>query len=478
MDYGLTTRKEGVIFMLNKKKTNLIKAISQLQEANYATNPELEDIYQRLVSNREQFHGVMSKNMHAVMEISSLDLSLKHHTDHMIDVSHHVADATHIISDAAEECSSVAAMVNSQHEELTHTIIEASDETEEVYRKIEAGQQELTGIKVLSEQTIETSKVMQKDMDELLGVINSMTEVIAGINSISSQTNLLALNASIEAARAGEAGRGFAVVAEEIRKLAEETQKLTANMGGFVEGIRTASQKSVESASETIDALNDMTNKIGNVWALNDENQKHVSKVNESISSLAAVSEEISSSMAELEAQTNNIDEQCAQLKENTGMMRGITSDLQQVTTPLTSIENTLDASAKQMGKMSDDAFLRIQRLEFARYVEDAIVAHTNWLNKLKDMVDAQHILPIQLDATKCGFGHFYYAMTPKTPEIRVIWDAFEQKHKEFHKYGSDIINAIMAENYEKARQLFTETEMYSHELLGDLEKMKKLAEG
>jgi len=463
--------------MLSKKKSNLVSSISTLQEVDYAKNPELEAIYKRLVDGRDQFGAVMDRNIQAVMEISSLDLALQYHTDHMITISQDVAEETHVISDAAAECSSVAEMVNSQHEELTHTIIEASNETDEVYKKIEVGQQELTGIKNLSESTIEVSKDLQKDMDELLNVVNHMNEVIAGINSISSQTNLLALNASIEAARAGEAGKGFAVVAEEIRKLAEETQKLTANMGEFVEGIKNASTKSAESATDTITALNTMTEKIGNVWAINDENQKHVSKVNESISSLAAVSEEISSSMAELESQTDNIEEQCVRLKENTSQMRDISKDLQQVTKPIASIEETLDDAAKKMGDMTDDPFYRMQKNEFAKHIANAIAAHENWLSNLQKMVESQTIIPLQSNAAKCGFGHFYYSMTPKHPEIKTIWVGIGDKHKKFHQYGSDVVDAIMSGNYTKAQSLYEEADRYSDELLADLKKMKAIAE-
>lgn len=444
-----------------KKRAKLLKSMAELKEADYSKEPDLEAIYKRLLNGRTQFGEVLEKNIKAVMQISSLDLMMQHDTEKILEISRNVAKATEILFGTDTE-SSYAVKANNPHEELTNTIIRASEETDEVYKKIEKGQEELTTIKELSGQTIEASHAMQNDMDELFRIINNMNEVITGINSISLQTNLLALNASIEAARAGEAGRGFAVVASEIRTLAEQTQNMTSSMGDFVDGIRQASQKSSKSAEDTVKALKIMTEKIGTVWELNDDNQKHVSMVNESISSLAAVSEEISSTMAEMENQ----------LKESTNVMQGVGNELKKATEPVVEIEKILDDAVRQLGVMADDAFFHLKNTEFSKYLVNAISAHQSWLSNLKRMVVEQTILPLQLNDSKCGFGHFYYAMKPNSPEIKPIWDALGAKHKKFHGYGSEVIKAIYNEDYRKAEQIYMEAENYSKELISDIERM------
>lgn len=419
-------------FKKNQTKEQ-IQALSKLQEADdQLLDHELAEIYKRLQNGRQRFKQVLEQNISAVMQISSLDLTLRHYTEELETISKSVADATKAIHSSSEETACVASVVSSQHEELTNTIIAMSEESSNAFNKIEEGQEELTHIKKLSEGTISASEEMQNDMDQLKKVINHMNEVIEGINSISSQTNLLSLNASIEAARAGEAGRGFAVVADEIRKLADETQQLTGTMGSFVEDVKHASQKSVDSAVSTIQSLNSMNEKIGYVWGLNEENQKHVAKITDNISSLASVSEEISSSMAELDNRSREIQEECKILTDDTDLLKDLGSHVRSSVDPVVHIEQALDNNAKLMGKMSQDAFYSLDKKDFANYLDRAIDAHKVWLVNLGKIVSDRTILPLQLDDTKCGFGHFYHSITPNYPEITELWNKLGPSTRNF----------------------------------------------
>ncbi len=445
-------------------KTALIKAVSELKETDYTKDPDLYNIYQRLQNGRKQFGEIFDKNIKAVMQISSLDLTMQYQTEKIVEISQNVANATETIFGSS---SNFNGRTNNQHEELTNTIVEVSSDTSNVFEKIQTGQEELTEIRDLSGQTIDISLELQSDMDQLLKILESVSSVIAEINNISMQTNLLSLNASVEAARAGKAGEGFAVVAEEIRTLATETQKLTNNMEQFVDTIKAASQKSVKSASNTVNSLEVMSKKINSIWDINSENQQQVSKINDSIRSIASVSESITNSMTEMENQ----------LRTSTSFMNQVSSDLKQAVEPVVDIEKTLDSTVKQMGIMSEDTFFHFDNSDFAKYVRDAISAHHNWLNNLRKMVETRTVTPLQLDSSKCGFGHFYYSVRPRIPRILPIWEALEMKHKKFHKYGTMVISALKNDSYSEAERIYREAAQYSKELIADLEQILQSAE-
>jgi methyl-accepting chemotaxis protein len=100
----------------------------------------------------------------------------------------------------------------------------------------------------------EVENELAEKLNELSGDAEQVKEILTIIGDIADQTNLLALNAAIEAARAGEHGRGFAVVADEVRKLAERTQKslteIQASVNVIVQNIMAASEQIAKNSLE------------------------------------------------------------------------------------------------------------------------------------------------------------------------------------------------------------------------------------
>ncbi|MBT2296767.1 methyl-accepting chemotaxis protein [Pseudomonas fluorescens] len=255
-----------------------------------------------------------------------------------------ISDGVTQIASAAEQLSAVteqtSAGVNSQKvetdqvatamHEMTATVQEVARNAEEASEAaVAADQQAREGEKVVGEAIAQIERLALEvgnstaAMGDLKRESDKIGSVLDVIKSVAQQTNLLALNAAIEAARAGEAGRGFAVVADEVRSLAQRTQKSTEEIEELIVGLQSGTEQvatimdnsrsltdnsveltrraggSLENITRTVSAIQSMNQQIA---AAAEQQSAVAEEINRSVLNVRDVSEQTASSSEETAA--------------------------------------------------------------------------------------------------------------------------------------------------------------------------------
>lgn len=198
------------------------------------------------------------------------------------------ASDTELVSNKVKDLEYVIDMEKDAVSRLETAITSMMDYSDNAVKNIEM-------LSSISEKTNHAVTFVNEQTQKTNESVGNIQQAIAVITSIAEQTSLLSLNASIEAARAGEQGKGFAVVAEEIRKLADESNKSASEIGEVVSLL-------ISNSDLSVDRMQDVSSNV----------QEQMNRLKETKTSFESLYEEIKS----VEEVSGNIDVQTSKLED------------------------------------------------------------------------------------------------------------------------------------------------------------------
>ena len=184
------------------------------------------------------------------------------------------------ITRVTADASSRAGTAANASEQAAHNVTAVAGAAEELSASVEEIGRQVRQSASAVEQTGQRTEKSIAEIESLAAATQRIDGVLALIQTIAEQTNLLALNATIEAARAGDAGRGFAVVAHEVKALAGQTAKATADISENVAMIQSSTRNAVDAVREiggAVREINDVTSAIAGAVGQQDQATREIS---------------------------------------------------------------------------------------------------------------------------------------------------------------------------------------------------------
>lgn len=293
-----------------------------------------------------QIRHIISEVKHSSDNMKSSALYLTEGIEHLNKAADEIAVSIEEVATGSEQQADNLQNMSSYMEELAASFDEASLNVNNVNQVVTKASDVSKQGQEKIEESVEQMNVISHSVNRIQEVMNRLNEnikeisnFVSVISEISTQTNLLSLNAAIEAARAGESGRGFAVVAEEVRKLAEQSNKSAYEINEIITNILSEAENSqhiVKESSEAVLKGIDVVKIMGHIFAeIHDyvsDVENEMNKVNLTIHEVNKGAQDVTNSVQEIGAfneETNSHTQTvAASVEEQTAMTREIHSSM------------------------------------------------------------------------------------------------------------------------------------------------------